>query len=225
MADTQYTKIASPFPADWQPAYVSLALEQVLRVASAILGLPVYIGQPPYNTRNKASAGTHDKRNCVDIYGRKGHEKADLERWQKVLRLLGWPGWVRNPKQGNWPWHLHFFKHGDPGLANLALEQDIAYVDGYNGLGYKGKAGKDYGFRPRDPEVFHVYKRTDVFKVRSATGGYSQARKDADLKLKVRQPGFMITNHGLTVSDKNGKLFIVTKTGTFYDRQKLTAVR
>lgn len=221
----QYTKITCPFPADWQPAKISLGLEQALRAAREINGLPIYVGQPPYNTKNKGSAGTHDKRNCADLYGRKGKEKADLEIWQKTMRLLGWPGWVRSPAQGNWPWHLHFLKHGDPGLASLALQQDDAYVDGFNGLGARGRGGKDYGWRPKDPEVFHIYKRTDVFKVRTRVGGYSQVGKFEEHKKKVRDPGFMITNHVLTVRDGKDRQYVVTSEGTFYDRSKLVAVR
>jgi len=221
----QFTRIRSPFPADWQPADISLGLEQVLDAVHAITDLPIYIGQPPYNTKNRESKGTHDKRNCADLYGRKGHEKADLNQFRVWLPRLGWPGWVRDPSQGNWPWHFHFLKHGDPGLAQLALEQDVAYVKDRNGLGRAGMAGPDYGARPRDPEVIHVYKPTDVFKVRTRTGGYSQAKKDADLKLKVRDPGFVVSNHVLTVADKNGHQFVVTASGTFYDRSKLVAVR
>lgn len=221
----EFTRIACPFRADWQPAEISLGMEQVLDAVHAITGLPIYVGNPPYNTKNRESKGTHDKRNCADLYGRKGHEKADLNVFRVWLPRLGWPGWVRDPSQGDWPWHFHFFKHGDTGLASLALQQDDAYVDGRDGLGAGGRRGKDYGSRPRDPEVIHIYKRTDVFKVRTRTGGYSQARKDADLKKKVRDPGFMITNHVITVADKHGKQFVVTSSGTFYDRSKLVAVR
>lgn len=221
----QYTKIASPFRADWQPAKISLGLEQALDAAHEISNVPIYIGQPPYNTKNKASAGTHDKRNCADLYGRKGREKADLEALCKALRLLGWPGWVRDPSQGNWPWHLHFLKHDDKGLASLALQQDDAYVNGFNGLGRAGRGGKDYNWRPKDPEVFHLYKRTDVFRVTREVGGFSQAGKPSGYRKVVRAPGYMIKNHVITVRDGKGKQYVVTANGTFYDRSRLVAVR
>lgn len=222
MSTNQYTRIRSPFPGDWQPAYISLGLKQVLDAVHAITGIRIYIGQPPYNTLNRASAGTHNKRNCADLYADTANQLKMLCWW---LRLLGWPGWVRNPGQGSWPWHLHFFMHGDTGLAPVAADQDDAYIDGYNGLGFQGRAGKDDRKRPRDPRVRHVYKPLEEFEVRFATHGYSQARKDKALIVKTREPGFRITNHVLTVADHTGKQFVVTSSGTFYDRAKLKVLR
>lgn len=219
---SQYTKIRSPFPGDWQPAYISEGLERVLNDAHALTGVPIVIGQPPYNTRNKASAGTHDKRNCADLYG----THAELVKLDKALRLLGWPGWIRTPDQGNWPLHFHFFKHGDSGLASLALLQDTAYVAGYNGLGKNARGGRDYGFQVAARDTIHVPKQTDKFVVvaKGGTHSYSQPVKTQAHMKTERAKGFEITNHLTTVS-VDGKQFIVTKNFSFYDRTKLNAVR
>ena len=85
------------------------------------------------------SAGTHDLGGVVDLRWC-GHGYCIL-----ALRQAGMAAWHRTPAQGPWPDHIHAVVIGHPDLADSALRQVGAYLDGRNGL---ANNGPDDGPRP-----------------------------------------------------------------------------
>lgn len=85
------------------------------------------------------SAGTHDLGGVVDLRWC-GHGYCVL-----ALRQAGMAAWRRTPAQGPWPDHLHAVVIGHPNLADSALRQVGAYLNGRNGL---ADNGPDDGPRP-----------------------------------------------------------------------------
>lgn len=100
--------------------------------------------QPPWNVGVTASAGTHDKCACFDVYD------FDLE-WlelQRRLRALGWAAWYREATPGLWGNHVHMVSLGCPAPQGVFVPGQIAdYYDHRTGL--KGHA-QDPTWHPAD---------------------------------------------------------------------------
>ncbi|HEY9418413.1 MAG TPA: hypothetical protein VIQ30_26925, partial [Pseudonocardia sp.] len=53
-----------------------------------------------------------------------------------ALKSSGLIGWIRNPNQGNWPWHIHALDPSDTGRMSASARGQVAdYYRGGNGLG------------------------------------------------------------------------------------------
>jgi hypothetical protein len=100
---------------------------------------PVTITQGCYNSGAvAASAGTHDGGGAVDI---KAANLSSAQRNEVVLdmRRVGFAAWLRNPAQGNWPWHVHCIAMACTDLSRGARFQADEYRRGRNGLANRGK--------------------------------------------------------------------------------------
>ena len=86
-----------------------------------------------YTSANPSSAGTHDAGGAVDI---SVASLSATQRWQTVqaLRTVGFAAWLRNPSQGDWPYHIHAVAISDTDLATGAANQVHDYYFGKNGL-------------------------------------------------------------------------------------------
>jgi hypothetical protein len=74
----------------------------------------------------------------------------------RALRQVGFAAWVRNPSQGDWPWHIHAAAINDTDLSPQAQHQIGDYYLGFNGLANRGP---DDG--PRIPiQTWEQYQRT-----------------------------------------------------------------
>jgi peptidoglycan hydrolase-like protein with peptidoglycan-binding domain len=74
----------------------------------------------------------------------------------RALRQVGFAAWVRNPTQGDWPWHIHAAAINDTDLSTQAQNQIGDYYLGFNGL---ANHGPDDG--PRIPiHTWEDYQRT-----------------------------------------------------------------
>ena len=47
---------------------------------------------------------------------------------------MGFAAWLRNPSQGDWPYHIHAAAVSDPDLSSAARNQIHDYYFGRNGL-------------------------------------------------------------------------------------------
>lgn len=106
----------------------------MLQAAENLAGFRFVITQGSYNKGGvKASAGTHDGGGVIDVRAR---DLGARERGIVVvsLRKVGFAAWLRNPHQGDWPWHIHAVARGDKDLSPGAAKQIRQYRDGLNGL-------------------------------------------------------------------------------------------
>ena len=83
-----------------------------------------------------SSAGTHGG-GVVDI-SVTGMAAADRTAVARALRLVGFAAWVRDPSQGDWPWHIHAAAISDTDLSSAAQHQTGDYYLGLNGLANHG---------------------------------------------------------------------------------------
>lgn len=87
--------------------------------------------QPPWNVGVTASAGTHDKCACFDVYD------VDLD-WlglQRRMRELGWAAWYREATPGLWGNHVHMVSLGCPAPKGIYVQGQINdYYDHRTGL-------------------------------------------------------------------------------------------
>jgi hypothetical protein len=76
-----------------------------------------------------------------------GHDftRTQLDEIQLELRRIGFAAWVRDPSQGDWPYHVHAIAIGDQDMSFAAAQQVVAYKNGRDGLAGNGP---DYGPRP-----------------------------------------------------------------------------
>jgi hypothetical protein len=106
----------------------------MLTEAESILGRDIVVTQGSYNPGGVgASAGTHDGGGAVDV---SVSALSTTQRWEtvKALRTVGFAAWLRNPSQGDWPYHIHAIAIGDTDLSNSARNQVADYYVGKNGL-------------------------------------------------------------------------------------------
>ncbi len=112
--------------------------EAMLTEAERRLGSDLVLEQGSYNPGgDPTSAGTHDGGGVVDIsvQGMSATRRTTVAR---VLRQVGFAAWVRDPSQGDWPWHIHAAAINDTDLSTQAQHQTGDYYLGLNGLKNRG---------------------------------------------------------------------------------------
>lgn len=112
---------------------VNTRTRNMLSRADGMLSWSIVLSQGSYNSSNPASAGTHDGGGVVDI---SVSSLTTTQRWQtvKALRTVGFAAWLRNPSQGDWPYHIHANAILDPDMSQTARNQVHDYYFGRNGL-------------------------------------------------------------------------------------------
>ncbi|MFI9788723.1 peptidoglycan-binding protein [Kitasatospora sp. NPDC051984] len=136
---------------------VNTRTQNMLTEAERLLGgTHLTLDQGSYNPGgDPTSAGTHDGGGVVDI-NVDGMSASTRTAVAQALRQVGFAAWVRNPTQGNWPWHIHAAAISDTDLATQAQNQTGDYYLGLNGL---ANHGADDG--PRIPiQTWEQYQRT-----------------------------------------------------------------
>jgi peptidoglycan hydrolase-like protein with peptidoglycan-binding domain len=112
---------------------VNTRTRNMLAAADALVSWALTLSQGSYDTSNPSSAGTHDGGGVVDI---SVTSLTTTQRWQtvKALRTVGFAAWLRNPSQGDWPYHIHANAILDSDMAEVARDQVYDYYIGKNGL-------------------------------------------------------------------------------------------
>ncbi|MGC4745203.1 peptidoglycan-binding domain-containing protein [Micromonospora sp. DT201] len=117
---------------------VDARTEAMLAEAQRLLGYTLVLDQGSYNPGgDPTSAGTHDGGGVVDI-AVTGMTAAKRTAVARALRQVGFAAWVRNPSQGDWPWHIHATAISDTDLSSQAQHQVGDYYLGMNGLANQG---------------------------------------------------------------------------------------
>ncbi|MEU7849030.1 peptidoglycan-binding protein [Micromonospora parva] len=117
---------------------VNARTQAMLAEAQRLLGYPLVLDQGSYNPGgDPTSAGTHDGGGVVDI-AVTGMTAARRTAVARALRQVGFAAWVRNPDQGDWPWHIHAAAINDTDLSSQAQHQVGDYYLGLNGLANQG---------------------------------------------------------------------------------------
>ncbi|RAO56881.1 peptidoglycan-binding domain-containing protein [Micromonospora saelicesensis] len=134
---------------------VNARTQAMLAEAQRLLGYTLVLDQGSYNPGgDPTSAGTHDGGGVVDI-AVTGMTAAKRTAVTRALRQVGFAAWVRNPNQGDWPWHIHATAINDTDLSSQAQHQVGDYYLGMNGL---ANQGPDDG--PRIPiKTWEQYQR------------------------------------------------------------------
>lgn len=213
----QYDKVSSPFGGPGR--YTNPGMIALVKTYCAIKGISLsqfYCIQGSFNTTVAASAGTHDKADCIDV-----SSSVDDD----LMKKIGAFAWQRTSAQGFTP-HVHMGRMYSTAMAWLATAQDKAYRDNRsNGLG--NLSTKDTSWCPRYRGVKHISgPTTKKYVATKETWGYSQAgchsSNDADLKVKTRAKGYVLYNIAGRVQS-NGSDYFVTNGGTFYNVANFTA--
>jgi len=112
---------------------VNTRTRDMLAAADAMLSWSLLLDQGSYTTEDPTSAGTHDGGGVVDVTAT---TLTTTQRWETVraLRTVGFAAWLRDPSQGDWPYHIHATAVSDPDLALVAANQVHDYYFGKNGL-------------------------------------------------------------------------------------------
>lgn len=112
---------------------VNTRTRNMLAAADAKVSWAITLSQGSYTSSNPSSAGTHDGGGVVDI---SVTNLTTTQRWEtvKALRTVGFAAWLRNPSQGDWPYHIHAAAVSDPDLSQQARNQIYDYYFGKNGL-------------------------------------------------------------------------------------------
>ncbi|MFG1867650.1 peptidoglycan-binding domain-containing protein [Micromonospora arborensis] len=117
---------------------VDARTQAMLAEAQRLLGFTLVLDQGSYNPGgDPTSAGTHDGGGVVDI-AVTGMTAAKRTSVARALRQVGFAAWVRNPSQGDWPWHIHATAISDTDLSSEAQHQVGDYYLGMNGLANQG---------------------------------------------------------------------------------------
>ncbi|MEH1166263.1 peptidoglycan-binding protein [Micromonospora sp. CPCC 205539] len=117
---------------------VDARTQAMLAEAQRLLGHTLVLEQGSYNPGgDPTSAGTHDGGGVVDI-AVTGMTAAKRTAAVRALRQVGFAAWVRNPSQGDWPWHIHATAINDTDLSSQAQHQVGDYYLGLNGLANGG---------------------------------------------------------------------------------------
>jgi peptidoglycan hydrolase-like protein with peptidoglycan-binding domain len=113
---------------------VDARTQAMLTEAERLLGRTLVLEQGSYNPGgDPTSAGTHDGGGVVDI-SVTGMTASTRTAVAKALRQVGFAAWVRDPSQGDWPWHIHAAAISDTDLSSQAQHQVGDYYLGMNGL-------------------------------------------------------------------------------------------
>jgi peptidoglycan hydrolase-like protein with peptidoglycan-binding domain len=117
---------------------VDARTQAMLTAAEHLLGYTLTLQQGSYNPGgDPTSAGTHDGGGVVDI-AVTGMTAAKRTAVARALRQVGFAAWVRDPSQGDWPWHIHAAAINDTDLSSPAQHQIGDYYLGMNGLANRG---------------------------------------------------------------------------------------
>jgi hypothetical protein len=117
---------------------VNTRTQAMLTEADRLLGRTLTLSQGSYNPGgDPTSAGTHDGGGVVDV-SVDGMSAATRTQVCTVLRQVGFAAWIRNPSQGDWPWHIHAAAISDTDLSTQAQNQVGDYYLGFNGLANHG---------------------------------------------------------------------------------------
>ena len=135
---------------------INTRTQAMLTETERLLGFHLVLSQGSYNPGgDPTSAGTHDGGGVVDVSvtGMSADTRTNVAR---ALRQVGFAAWVRNPTQGDWPWHIHAAAISDTDLSTQAQNQVGDYYLGFNGL---ANHGADDG--PRVPiHTWEDYQRS-----------------------------------------------------------------
>jgi len=113
---------------------INTRTKNMLAAAETILGRTLTLSQGSYNPGgDPSSAGTHDGGGVVDV-SVSGMTSAYRVTVAKALRRVGFAAWVRDPSQGDWPYHIHAAAISDTDLSPQAQHQTGDYYLGKNGL-------------------------------------------------------------------------------------------
>jgi len=113
---------------------INTRTKNMLAAAETILGRTLTLSQGSYNPGgDPSSAGTHDGGGVVDV-SVSGMTPAYRVTVATALRTVGFAAWVRNPSQGDWPYHIHAAAISDTDLSPQAQHQTGDYYLGKNGL-------------------------------------------------------------------------------------------
>jgi hypothetical protein len=119
-------------------AVVNTRTRSMFAEAKRLLGRNLVLDQGSYNPGgDPTSAGTHDGGGVIDV-SVKGMSSATRTAVVRALRRVGFAAWVRSPKQGDWPWHIHAAAISDTELSSQAQRQVGDYYLGLNGLANRG---------------------------------------------------------------------------------------
>ena len=89
----------------------------------------INVTQGSYEPRTSYSGSTHMGGGVFDVVG------GNLSRILSGLKSSGLIGWIRNPSQGNWPWHIHALDPGQVSRMSASARGQVAdYYRGGNGL-------------------------------------------------------------------------------------------
>ena len=117
---------------------VNARTQAMLTETERLLGFHLVLSQGSYNPGgDPSSAGTHDGGGVVDI-NVDGMSATTRTAVARALRQVGFAAWVRNPSQGDWPWHIHAAAISDTDLSTQAQNQTGDYYLGFNGLANHG---------------------------------------------------------------------------------------
>ncbi|TDD74330.1 peptidoglycan-binding protein [Actinomadura darangshiensis] len=117
---------------------INTRTRDMLAAAEKLLNRDLALDQGSYNPGgDPTSAGTHDGGGVVDV-SVKGMNAATRTSVARALRQVGFAAWVRNPNQGDWPWHIHAAAISDTDLSSAAQHQTGDYYLGLNGLANHG---------------------------------------------------------------------------------------
>lgn len=135
---------------------INTRTQAMLTETERLLGFHLVLAQGSYNPGgDPSSAGTHDGGGVVDI-NIDTMSTATRTAVARALRQVGFAAWVRNPTQGDWPWHIHAAAISDTDLSTQAQNQTGDYYLGLNGL---ANHGADDG--PKVPiHTWEDYQRT-----------------------------------------------------------------
>jgi peptidoglycan hydrolase-like protein with peptidoglycan-binding domain len=117
---------------------VDARTEAMLAEAERRLGRRLTVEQGSYNPGgDPTSAGTHDGGGAIDL-STAGLNVGTRTAAVRALREVGFAAWLRSPRQGAWPWHIHAAAISDPDLSVQAQHQTGDYCLGRNGLANRG---------------------------------------------------------------------------------------
>lgn len=113
---------------------INTRTQAMLTETERLLGFRLKLAQGSYNPGgDPTSVGTHDGGGVIDV-SVAGMSASTRTKVTRALRQVGFAAWVRNPSQGDWPWHIHAAAINDTDLSSQAQHQIGDYYLGMNGL-------------------------------------------------------------------------------------------
>ncbi|GIF62417.1 peptidoglycan-binding protein [Asanoa ishikariensis] len=140
LGDGRYTVVRAISPGSivtLRGVQVNTRTRTMLYEAERLLARTLTLTQGSYNTSTPASAGTHDGGGALDI-SVTGLSTTLRTTVVRQLRTVGFAAWLRNPSQGDWPYHIHAIAISDTDQSTGAQHQAGDYYLGQNGLANRG---------------------------------------------------------------------------------------